>query len=234
MIKPVLDARLSMIRNNISRCAAFADIGSDHAYLPICLLTDGVVDKAYVTDIRKGPLANSEKNAKKYGVAERCVFLQGDGIGILKGKKIDILSICGMGAETICAMLEGKKEMIAHAEYMVLQPMSQTETLRKYLHENGYGIFRESIVKDGRIYYQILCASAHKQDVGENFSCGFDYEFPPLLTERKDSVMLDFLRYRFAVEQKICVNMQDSLSERKETVAQKIAYIKERISEYES
>ncbi len=234
MKKPLLDVRLATVKEQIEPCDIFADIGSDHAYLPICLLTEGIVRKAYITDVRRGPLANSRKNAQKYGVSGRCEFLLGDGLAVLQDKPVDILSVCGMGAETICAMLRDGREWLAGLNYMVLQPMTQAEVLRRYLHAAGYGIFRECIVKDGHNYYQIICATAREPDGAQVFGNVFDYEFPPYLIARKDDTMYDFLHYRLDVETEILANMSGSVCGRSKEVTAKIAYIKERINDYDT
>jgi tRNA (adenine22-N1)-methyltransferase len=98
MKKPLLDVRLATVKEQIEPCDFFADIGSDHAYLPICLLTEGIVRKAYITDVRRGPLANSRKNAQKYGVSGRCEFLLETVWPCFKTSR-DILSVCGMGGK---------------------------------------------------------------------------------------------------------------------------------------
>ncbi len=80
----LLDRRLRAVYDAVEPCGVFADVGSDHAYLPIFLLLEAVIQKALITDVRKGPLANSRKNALRYGVADRCEFLLGDGLEVLK------------------------------------------------------------------------------------------------------------------------------------------------------
>ena len=45
---------------------AFADIGSDHAFLAIEVVKSGIAKKAIASDINRLPLLKGEENAKKY------------------------------------------------------------------------------------------------------------------------------------------------------------------------
>jgi tRNA A22 N-methylase len=65
-----------------------------------------------------------QKKRAKFGVSAGRVLL-GDGLAVLQDKPVVILSVCGMGAETICAMLRDGREWLAGLNYMVLQPMSR-------------------------------------------------------------------------------------------------------------
>ena len=109
MIK--LDDRLSGVAKSIEKCSVLADIGSDHGYLPIFLLKHDCIDHAIITDINPSPLNNSKKNADKYHVLDQCDFRLGEGLSILKSNECDVISICGMGGDTIASMLSNDLQM---------------------------------------------------------------------------------------------------------------------------
>ena len=50
-----LDKRLQAVASFVPQGAAFADIGTDHAYLPVWLLEKGIIASAVAGDIAAGP-----------------------------------------------------------------------------------------------------------------------------------------------------------------------------------
>ena len=70
-----LTPRLFCAAEFVRRGAVFADVGTDHAYLPIFLLEEGKISRAVCSDINEGPLLNAEKNASEHGVLEKIDFI---------------------------------------------------------------------------------------------------------------------------------------------------------------
>lgn len=100
-----LSPRLQMVADFVPPCACAADIGTDHGYLPVWLLQNGVVQTAIAADIHVGPLANARKSAAAYDLEERVRFVQADGLQFPDAQAADVITIAGMGGETICAIL---------------------------------------------------------------------------------------------------------------------------------
>ena len=99
-----LSPRLQMVADFVPPCACAADIGTDHGYLPVWLLQNGVVQTAIAADIHVGPLANARKSAAAYDLEERVRFVQADGLQFPDAQAADVITIAGMGGETICAI----------------------------------------------------------------------------------------------------------------------------------
>lgn len=100
-----LSPRLQMVADFVPPCACAADIGTDHGYLPIWLLQNGVIRSAIAADIHAGPLANARQSAAAYDLEERFRFVQADGLRFPDAQAADVVTIAGMGGETICAIL---------------------------------------------------------------------------------------------------------------------------------
>lgn len=68
-----LTKRLSAVANLIPCSVCIADIGTDHAYIPIYLIEKGKIAKAIAADINKGPLerAKSILNKNKWLIGLR-------------------------------------------------------------------------------------------------------------------------------------------------------------------
>lgn len=152
-----IGSRLLSVAGLVRRGAVLADVGTDHAYLPIYLLKTGGIARAFCTDINEGPLRSAEENLKKEGLLGKAeIFLTSGCIG-LEGKGITDYTICGMGGELIADIIS-VSEHLRNAELrLVLQPMTKAEQLRKFLWQEGFLIEKEVYsLEDGKSYVAML------------------------------------------------------------------------------
>ena len=108
-----LSPRLRSVAELVPHGAHFADVGTDHAYLPVWLILHGVIDKAIASDLRPGPLERARETAEKYSVADRIDFRLCDGLTGLRSEEANAIAIAGMGGETIANIwraLRGQKK----------------------------------------------------------------------------------------------------------------------------
>ena len=145
----------------VPRGARLADIGSDHAYLPIALCLENKIDAALASDINEGPVAAAVANIQKNGLGDRILAVRADGLDKTKEFAPDCITVLGMGGELIVSILSKAPWIKDAGITLVLQPMTHPEILAKYLAEQGFEIIDEKIVRDGgrddRIY-RILSA----------------------------------------------------------------------------
>lgn len=138
--------------------AAVADIGTDHAYLPVWLLKQGRVRYAIAADLRKGPLDRARLTAKEYDCRENIDFRLCDGLADIRPDEVDCIVIAGMGGETIAAILQAAP-WIRDAHYtLILQPMSAQSDLRRWLWQQGFCIETEQLVSEGNKLYNLIMA----------------------------------------------------------------------------
>ena len=128
-----INARLLCAAEFTRQNATFADIGTDHAYLPLFLLDLGRIKYAYCCDINEGPLASARRNAEERGRLDRTEFILTDGATALAGKGISDYAICGMGGELIADIIDRAPHLKDGTVNLILQPMSRQEKLREYL-----------------------------------------------------------------------------------------------------
>ncbi len=182
-------------------CAGFvapgdrvADVGCDHGYLSIYLLTNHIASYVYASDINEGPLQSAIHNARKYGVREKVEFYLSDGVRKVP-RSFDTLVCAGMGADTMISILEAAPWLRSSAYRLVLQCQSKTPTLRRYLSENGWRIAEETVVRDGKFLYTIMevwwYPGYPKLTVGE-------WYFPPALLENPGKETVEY--YYWVVE----------------------------------
>lgn len=158
MINSSLDKRLLSCADYVRAGAVFADIGTDHGYLPIFLLNTGRIQRAYLSDVNSGPLASAERNARDNGLSDKCEFILTDGAAALSGKGITDYAICGMGGELIARIVEDAPHLKEIGTRLILQPMTKQEHLRRYLASNGFSVLDERFSFDSGKYYVTLLA----------------------------------------------------------------------------
>ena len=149
-----LTPRLRAIGSQVPQGAKLADVGTDHAYLPVWLLLNGRIQSAIASDVKEGPLLRGRETARTYGVEENMTFRLCDGLNGIEPKEVDTVVIAGMGGELIARILEAAPWTRNAA--LLLQPMSSQPELRQWLTENGYRIHRETVAAEGRKLYTIL------------------------------------------------------------------------------
>ena len=151
------DARLGAAFEFI-RGGTMADVGTDHAYLPIALLRRGLVDFAVATDIHRGPAEVAAAHLAANGIGEnRAAVLLTDGLHGAESYHPTDICVFGMGGEMIAHIIEEAPWVKDPSVRLILQPMTKQDVLRQYLDQNGFRVIAERLVKTDRIY-QLLCA----------------------------------------------------------------------------
>ena len=152
-----LDARLSCVAALVRQGAVLADIGTDHAYLPLSLLETGRISFALCTDVNEGPLARAREHAALTPYMEKMRFRLCDGLSELSGEAMDDIVIAGMGGELIASILDHAPFVRDGRYRLILQPMTKQEHLRSYLYQNGFAILREVYASaEGKHYLTLL------------------------------------------------------------------------------
>lgn len=150
------------ISDRLLACAGFvaqgdriADIGCDHGYLSIYLLTQGIARSAIASDVKEQPLMSAVRNAEKYGVRDKMEFYLSDGVRNIP-RDFDTLVCAGMGADTMVSILEAAPWLKSEKYRLILQCQSKTPMLRKFLSESGWRITEESVLRDGKFLYTVM------------------------------------------------------------------------------
>lgn len=150
-----LTPRLETIARQVPQGAILADVGTDHALLPVWLLLEGRISHAIASDLREGPLSRAKETVEQHGVADRVSLRLCDGLSGIQAGEADVVAIAGMGGETIAAILEQAPWTKEHT-LLLLQPMTSFQDLRKWLLDHGYTVEQESICQEGSRMYTIL------------------------------------------------------------------------------
>ncbi len=156
-MKVLINKRLLACSELVRDGAVLADVGTDHAYLPIYLLEKGKIGRAVLSDINQGPLNKARENAEKAGFIHKVELRLCNGASELSHFGATDYAICGMGGELIAEIIERAPHLKDENINLILQPMSKPEALREYLFTNGFEIQKERYVTDtGKHYVCIL------------------------------------------------------------------------------
>ena len=153
-----LDKRLSAVASLVRPGSRLADIGTDHAYLPVHLVQAGVCPSAIASDIGAGPLDAARRTVTENGLTSEIALRLGDGLSTVSADEVDDIAIAGMGGETIAAILEAVTYVKDRRLRLILQPMTRAEDLRRWLLHNGFSILEEHLIIDGRHLYPVMAA----------------------------------------------------------------------------
>lgn len=161
---PRLSARLSQLADWVPQDARFADIGTDHGYLPVWLSLKGRISSAIACDLRQRPLERARETSRRYYVnPSDILFRLGDGLSIIRPEEVDVIAIAGMGGEHIAKILESAPWTADGRHILLLQPMTHAEVLRQFLSEHGYKISQERLVLEREILYPCLEVQAGEE-----------------------------------------------------------------------
>ena len=154
-----LGNRLALCASMIRSGTALADVGTDHAYLPVFLALQEKIKSAVASDVRQGPLRRAAQNVARYGVSEVVSVRLSDGLDEILPWEADDVVAAGMGGELI-AKIVGRAEWLKNPEkHLILQPMTSAAELRVFLAKEGFAVLREEAVsEEGRVYTAILSA----------------------------------------------------------------------------
>lgn len=172
-----LPDRLKAVAEQVRGADSIADIGSDHGKLPVFALAEGYVKRAIATDVSPKSLEKAEILAEKVGVD--LITRVGDGLSVIGENEVDCVVIAGMGGLEIIKILQNAP--FKYDKYLLL-PHNKAYELRMFLAENGYGVQRDILVKEGKFFYNLITSNIfYKSNI--NLFIGADNKGTELLAE---------------------------------------------------
>lgn len=180
-----LNQRLTSVCNYIVP-GKLADIGSDHAYLPIYAIQNNLISSAIAGEVIKGPYEAARKNVLVNQLNDVIDVRLGDGLSVIsKSESIQNITICGMGGPLIAKILKEGKEHLVQGPRLVLQSNIQTEALRYTLMSINYHIVDEIIMEEKGHIYEIVVAEYNTNSENLNNK---ELKFGPKLLQKKNEI----------------------------------------------
>ena len=184
-----LSKRLECIVSNVKSGGIVADIGCDHAFTSICLVERKLAKGAIAMDINKGPLKRAKKHITQAGMEEYILTRLSDGAEELKEGEADTILISGLGGALITDILAKSINTIKTSEELVLSPQSEIYLVRHFLHNNGFKIVHEDMVKEQGKFYVIIRAVQGEEHYKEEAG----YIYGEYLINYKNQILKEFL-----------------------------------------
>ena len=201
-----LKPRLSAIAGLVPEGNTVADIGTDHAYIPVFLVKSGKVKRGVASDLRKGPLEKAREVIERYHLEDRIETRLGNGLEVLKDAEADTIVMAGMGGVLIRNLLEAGKEALEGVKRLVLQPMNAQEVVREWLVKNGFEIVDETLARERDRIYQVIAAQPGRQETEDPFY----FEIGRVLIEKNHPLLPYLLKSKEKEYTKIIAGLKSS------------------------
>lgn len=214
----MLSKRLEQVAQLVPNGVRVADIGCDHAYLPIELVKRGQVTHAIGCDINRGPLEAADKNAQRACLDHDMLELRlGDGLNAIAPGDVDVVTIAGMGAGLMADILSARPEVTKTLSRIVVSPNVAPWILRHWAMENQFKVANETIVYENDHYYEVF--TLEPSDVPVQYSeatCYFGVE----LSTRYDVVTREYFKMRRESDERLLSAWEEVRHRRDDVAAQ--------------
>lgn len=152
-----LSRRLECVLELVPPCAVLADIGTDHALVPVSAVCRGVAQRAIAADLREAPLRGARAHIAGSGVADRVLALRGDGLLAVRQLEVQAVVIAGMSGGSMLRMFEAAPDVLAGLQHLTLQPNQNVGSIREWALANGWHLRDERMLEE-RGQFFIVCA----------------------------------------------------------------------------
>ncbi|CAI6019188.1 tRNA (adenine(22)-N(1))-methyltransferase [Cohnella sp. JJ-181] len=227
---PKLSRRLAALAELVRPGARFADIGTDHALLPVHLALSGKIAYAVAGDVNAGPAEAAKRQVRAAGVEGIVSVRHGDGLSVLAPGEVDTVCIAGMGGSLMVRLLDEAGDALSGVATLILSPHVAEDQVRRWLEAHRYVLELERIVEEDGESYTLLRAvraqseadaAARHRDLYDTgllgpgcppVPAGLLYEMGPLLLRAPDEAFLAKWRGELAKREWIAQGMKQSAS----------------------
>ena len=200
-----LVGRLAALAACVPQGARLADIGTDHAYLPIELIQNNVIISAVAGDVHNGPYKAAKEHVENLGLQKKISVRLGNGLAVLSPAEVDTVVIAGMGGQTIIEILDQQPGIVQSLKRLVLQPMVGAAAVRRWLVQNKWYLAAEYLVEDDRLY-EIIIAEQGSSPAYEPIM----YDIGPKLWDEKPSLLALHVDQLISQTQRVLNEMEHS------------------------
>lgn len=221
-----LSKRLQAVADFVPAGCRLADIGTDHALLPVALLEEDLITHAIAMDVGEGPLERARQTVSgaEQKVRDRIETRLSDGFAALHDDEADCAVIAGMGGALTIQILKAADLKTLGITTLILEPQSEAEEVRRYLREARMYITDEAFVEDGGKFYPVLRVQTEAETdvylhaarvlteagMKEERAMRILYRYGPLLVTGRDPVLRTYLERERARMEKALRNIEES------------------------
>lgn len=230
-----LSKRLTKVASLVTEGASVADIGTDHGYIPIYLIQEGIASKVIALDVKKGPLERARMHIVGHGLKGQIETRLSDGLRKVTPGEVDTMIAAGMGGGLVIHILEDSPETVKEISSFILQPQSEIDKVRRYLNEHGYRIVEERMVEESGKFYPMMQAVHGSGEPYEEY----EYLYGKRLLEEKDPVLRTYLLREQGIRESILEQLRrhknsPTAREREKEVQEEWRKIRQALAHYEA
>lgn len=217
-----LPPRLAKIAEFIPVGKVVADIGTDHALLPLFLLEKNIAATVIAVEVGVKPYEQAQNNLRQHPLGFKVDLRLGDGLQALRARDgVEIVVMAGMGCATIKKILTGELAGQEKPDF-ILQPMTRPDELRLWLGEQGYAMVDEALAKDDGRIYEIFLVAPGKEKGKSRYR-----PFGPRLLEKKDPLLKEYLSRKIQKTQIVLESLSRAKREREDLRLQFVKRLEE-------
>lgn len=187
-----------------------ADIGSDHAYLPIHLIATQQIDYAVAGEVIPGPFEIAQTHIQKADYQAQIHARLADGLAAIhEADQIQCVVLAGMGGRLITEILNREPAIYQRLQGLVLEPNQDVADVRQWVADHGWQITKERIVFDEGHCYQIMLAQP--QPVARPYTAVELLMGPILLqAQPRDPVFTKYWTFKLQQRQQLVQQLQQA------------------------
>lgn len=255
-----LSRRLQAVSSLVTAGSRVADIGTDHAYIPIYLIQKQLVPSAIAMDVNAGPLMRAKEHVRANGLEEKIELRLSDGFRELKPFEADTAVIAGMGGGLVVKILTDCRDVTCSLKECILQPQSEIAKVRTFLLEEGFLFIEEDMVLDDEKYYPMMkvippsamsgCslkqeaavsyAADNRRQNGRDTSAGWnetELRYGKLLLEQRHPVLHQYLEREKRIYGQILESLKkqsgERIEQRRAELNEELEYVQRGLKYYE-
>ena len=197
-----LSHRLRSVSDLVLPCRTAADIGTDHAYVPVDLIMRKTAQRAIAMDINRGPLERAGETIRLAGLSDVIETRLSDGMKELSPGEADAAVIAGMGGALTVRILTGSAKVTASLSQLVLQPQSEIFKVRRCIGRLGFMITDEDMVLEDGKYYPMMRAEKADAEIVPEMKTEEEW-YGPVLLAKRHPVLWSYLEHERSVKEMI-------------------------------
>ena len=229
-----LSKRLQAVARLVTPGSRLADVGTDHGYVPIWLFEQGQILSAIAMDLRNGPLERAREHIQMHGLDAHIETRLSDGLDKLLPGEADSIVIAGMGGMLVVKILSQGQKVLSSVKELILQPQSDLDAVREYLHRTGFVIVKEDMIFEDGKYYPMMKA-VHGENTDDR---KIWFLYGRLLLENRHPVLKSYLEKEYdgccklleklsRTSTEVAKHRCEELSEKKLLIEEALVYLRE-------
>lgn len=149
-----ISLRLKTLGDLVEPTFYLADVGSDHALLPLYLFSQEKIQKAQLIENKIGPYKRMEKAVSLSPYHSQCLLTLSDGLSELD-KDVSAIVVAGMGGQLISSILRRDEEKLKSIDDLYIDAHSERSELLMSLGKLSYSLVDSIFLEDEHKFYDL-------------------------------------------------------------------------------